>query len=126
MQQNINEIFAISKESPRYVEGALEIHDKLINIIQKIELLLYTRKGELLCQPDFGVNLEKYIFETNISAEYIKNEITMQIWKYVMSKEDSQYNVWCDVNFYERSNDFSFMCIVDIYIDSTKVTSYAF
>ena len=41
-------------------------------------------------------------------------------------KEDSQYNVWCDVNFYERSNDFSFMCIVDIYIDSTKVTSYAF
>ncbi len=124
MQQNINEIFAISKESPRYADGILEIHDKLINIIQKIEVLLYTRKGKLLCQPDFGVDLEKYIFETNISGEYIKNDITMQIWKYVMSQEDSQYNVWCDVNFYERDNAFSFMCVVDIYIEGQKVTSY--
>lgn len=126
MGQQINEIFCISEESPRYSDTALEIHDKLVNIIQKIEIMLYTPKGSLLAQPDFGVDLEKYIFETNVSADFIRNEINMQIWKYVMSSEDSQYNVLCDVNFYERTVESSFMCVVDIIINDYAVTSYAF
>lgn len=126
MQQNINEIFCISEESPRYSPNALEIHDKLTNLIQKIEVMLYTRKGSLLCQPDFGIDLEKYVFETNVSADYIRNEINMQMWKYVLSSEDSSYSVSCDVNFYERTEETSFMCIVDIYVGEYVVTTYAF
>lgn len=122
----VNEIFCISEESPRYSDTALEIHDTLINLIQKIEVLLYTPKGSLLCQPDFGINLEKYIFETNVSSDYIKNEINMQLWKYVLSGDDNQYPVSCNVNFYEKSVDSSFMCVVDIYIGEYNVTSYAF
>lgn len=126
MKQQVNEIFCISDESPRYSETALEIHDVLSNLIQKIEVLLYTPKGSLLCQPDFGVDLEKYVFETNVSADYIRNEINMQLWKYVLSSEDSQYHVTCDVNFYERTRESSFMCVVDIYIGEYPVTSYVF
>ena len=126
MPSIINEIFCISEESPRYSETALEIHDKLVNLIQKIEVMLYTPKGSLLCQPDFGVDLEKYIFETKVSSNYIKNEINLQMWKYVLSTEDSQFPVTCDVNFYERTNASSFMCVVDIYIGDYVVTSYAF
>ena len=126
MPSIINEIFCISEESPRYSETALEIHDKLVNLIQKIEVMLYTPKGSLLCQPDFGVDLEKYIFETKVSSNYIKNEINLQMWKYVLSTEDSQFPVTCDVNFYERTIASSFMCVVDIYIGDYVVTSYAF
>lgn len=126
MPATVNEVFCISEESPRYSDTALEIHDKLINLIQKIEVLLYTPKGSLLCQPDFGVNLEKYIFETKVSADYIKNEINMQLWKYVLSSEDNQFPVTCDVNFYERTRESSFMCVVDIYIGDYPITSYAF
>lgn len=126
MQKQVNEIFAISEQSPRYSEKALEIHDRLINLIQKIEILLYTEKGSLLCMPEYGIDLEKYIFETGVSAEYIKHEILLQIYEYVMSSEDSLYQVSCDVNFYERTNSYSFMCVVDIYINNSVVTSYAF
>lgn len=122
----VKEIFCISEESPRYTEHALEITDKLINLIQKIEILLYTPKGSILAQPDFGIDLEKYVFETRVSADYIRNEINMQIWQYVLSNDDSNYNVTCDVNFYERTKESSFMCVVDIYIGDYPITSYAF
>lgn len=126
MRYSVNEIFCISEESPRYSPTALEIHDRLVNLIQKIEILLYTPKGSLLAQPDFGVDLEKYIFETKVSADYIRNEINMQLWQYVLSSEDSMYQVSCDVNFYQRTEESSFMCVVDIYIGGYIVTSYAF
>lgn len=126
MNNIINEIYAISSESPRYTENSLEIHDKLINLIQKIEILLYTPKGSILGQPDFGIDLEKYIFETNVSSDYIRNEINMQIWKYVQSSEDSTYPVTCRVNFYERDSESSFVCVVDIFIGEYPISSYAF
>lgn len=122
----VREMFCISEESPRYSDNALEITDKLVNLIQKIEILLYTPKGSILAQPDFGIDLEKYVFETNVSADYIKNEINMQIWQYVMSADDSNYSVSCDVNFYQRTVESSFMCVVDIFIGDYPITSYAF
>lgn len=122
----IKEIFAIPEGSPRYDKYALELNDRLPNLIQKIECLLFTEKGSVLCLPDFGVNLEKYIFDTNVNANYIKSEIDFQIMKYVTSKEDTTYTITTDVNFYNRSNDFSFMCVVDIYINNNLSTSYAF
>lgn len=123
---DINEIYAISEESPRYTETALEIHDRLINVIQKIEILLYTDKGSLMCMPEFGIDLEKYIFETNVSETYIQNDINMQIMRYVKSSLDSDINIYCKVNFFERPNNYSFGCVVDIYIEDYLVTSYAF
>lgn len=126
MGNTVNEIFCISEESPRYSPTALEVHDKLVNLIQKIEILLYTPKGSVLALPDFGIDLEKYIFETNISASYIKNEINMQMWRYVLSSEDSTYAVSCDVNFFQRTEESSFMCVVDIYVGDYLATSYAF
>lgn len=122
----LKEIFAIPKDSPRYDETAMEIRDKLPNLIQKIECLLFTEKGSVYGMPDFGVNLEKYIFETNLNAGYIKNEIDFQIIKYVMSSEDSTYSVTSKVNFYDRTNAFSFMCVVDIYINNEIISSYVF
>ena len=122
----LKEIFAIPKDSPRYDETAMEIRDKLPNLIQKIECLLFTEKGSVYGMPDFGVNLEKYIFETNLNAGYIKNEIDFQIIKYVLSSEDSTYSITSKVNFYDRTNSFSFMCVVDIYINNEIISSYVF
>lgn len=122
----LREIFAISDESPRYSETAIEIRDKLPNLIQKIECLLFTEKGSVLGMPDFGVNLEKYIFDTNVNAGYIKNEIDIQIIKYVMSGEDSAYTITSEVNFYDRTNAWSFMCVVDIKVNNEIISSYVF
>ena len=122
----LREIFAISKESPRYSETTLEIRDRLPNLIQKIECLLFTEKGSVYGMPDFGIGVEKYIFDTNVNAGYIKNEIDMQIIKYVTSNEDSVYTITSEVNFYNRTNAFSFMCVIDIKINNEIISSYVF
>lgn len=121
------EMFCIPEGSPRYSPSALEIRNALVNLLQKIEMLLYTEKGSVLCLPDYGVNLEKYIFESNVSGEYIRSEIKLQIMKYVMSRDDSQYNVDVKVSFHEKPNSsIGYMCIVDIYISNTLMSSYIF
>lgn len=122
----IHEIFAIPEESPRYSKNTLEIKDKLPNLIQKVECLLFTEKGSVYGIPDFGVNLEKYIFDTNVNSGYIKNEIDVQLIKYVLSSEDSVYSITSDVKFYNRTNSFSFMCVVDIFINNEIISSYVF
>jgi hypothetical protein len=77
--------------------------------------------------PDYGVNLEQYIFETNVSGQYIESEIKMQIMKYVLSKDDSQFDIDVKVNFHERTNSStSYMCVVDIYIYNRLMSSYLF
>lgn len=124
---NIVEMFCIPKESPRYSEGALEIRNALVNLLQKIEMLLYTEKGSVLCMPDYGINLEQYIFETNVSGQYIESEIKLQIMKYVLSKDDNQFGVDVKVTFHERINAInSYMCVVDIYISNNLMSSYLF
>ena len=122
----IREIFAIPEDSPRYSEKLIEIKDKLPNLIQKIECLLFTEKGSVYGIPDFGVNLEKYIFDTNVNASYIKNEIDVQLIKYVMASEDSVYSITSEVNFYDRTNSFSCMCVVDIFVNNEIISSYVF
>lgn len=122
----IREIFAIPEDSPRYSEKSIEIKDKLPNLIQKIECLLFTEKGSVYSIPDFGVNLEKYIFDTKVNANYIKNEIDVQLIKYVMASEDTVYSITSEVNFYDRTNSFSFMCVVDIFVNNELISSYVF
>lgn len=123
---DISEFFCIPEESPRYSDSALEIHNALGNLLQKIEMLLYTEKGSVLCMPDYGINLEKYIFESNVSGQYIESEIKMQIMKYVLSKDDKQFDVDVKVTFHERANVTNYMCVVDIYISNNIMSSYLF
>lgn len=124
---DISEFFCIPEGSPRYSESALEIRNALVNLLQKIEMLLYTEKGSVLCMPDYGLNLEQYIFETNVSGQYIESEIKMQIYKYVMSRDDAQFDVDVKVSFHERENSSTgYLCVVDIYVSNRLMSSYLF
>ena len=126
MASNVSDMFSFPPESPRYVENALELRDRLPVVLQKIDCLLSTEKGSLLAIPGFGVNVEKYIFESNVNAAYIKNEIDKQIQQYVRTGEDSSLDIRTEVNFYDRENAFAVMCVVDIYIDNKLMSSYAY
>ncbi|MBR4625776.1 MAG: hypothetical protein IKO56_09610, partial [Alphaproteobacteria bacterium] len=61
-----------------------------------------------------------------VNASYIKNEIDVQLIKYVMASEDSVYSITSEVNFYDRTNSFSFMCVVDIFVNNEIISSYVF
>jgi len=119
------DIFCMSPDSPRYSPTALETDGALPVLIQKIEMLLFTDKGSVLGVPDFGINLEKYIFESNVSADYIRSEIVQQLRQYVVTdEEEKMFEPDVAVNFFDYSEDYSIACEVDIIIKGYIYASY--
>jgi phage baseplate assembly protein W len=47
---------------PNYVSNFVEVEDEVSNFVQRIEMILTTNPGEVLGSPEFGVNLECYLW----------------------------------------------------------------
>ena len=120
-----SDIFCMSPDSPRYSPTALEVRGTLPILIQKIEMLLYTEKGSVLGVPDFGINLERYVFESGVSGESLRGEILRQIRTYVITEaEEREFSPDVRVTFFDYAEDFSTACEVDIIINGYLYNSY--
>ena len=76
------------------------IEDDIIRvIIQKYEMILFTNKGEVFGDLDFGLDLEELLFETKLSADAIESMINMQINTYISEIANINYSV--TVSFFE-------------------------
>ena len=103
----LRDIYAIPNAESRYKSGVMEINNELDEIIQQVDCLLFTRKGELLMMPDFGCDLHKYFFETNWNKTAIKHMIETQINTYIYL--DGKYRVTVEVEFIKQDN-LTFFC----------------
>lgn len=116
----LKEIYCIPSSEARYKENVLEITSELDTIIQQVDLLLFTNKGDVLCMPEFGCNLEQYLFETTWNESAIREMIMEQIRNFIYNK--GTYKVDVSVNFYKW--EYNVAMVVDLMINNTKVTSY--
>ena len=116
----LKDIYAIPNSEGRYKPGVLEVNNELDEIIQQVDCLLFTRKGEVLMMPDFGCDLHKYLFETTWNKSAIKFMIESQINTYIYL--DGTYNVSVDVNFIKW--EYNVGMIVDLIINGKKMSSY--
>ena len=116
----LRDIYAIPNVESRYKGGVLEINNELDEIIQQVDCLLFTRKGEILMTPDFGCDLHKYFFETNWNKNAIKYMIESQINTYIYL--DGKYKVNVEVEFIKW--EFNVGMLVDLIINDRKVSSY--
>lgn len=116
----LRDIYAIPEEEPRYKDNAIEITSELDEIIQQVDMILFTNKGDVLCMPEFGCNLERYLFDTSYNESVIRQIIMDQINTYIYL--DGSYTVDVDVNFVKW--DFNVAMIVDLNINNKKVASY--
>ena len=114
----LRDVYAIPNVESRYKPGVLEVNNELDEIIQQIDCLLFTRKGEVLMMPDFGCDLHKYLFETTWNKNAIKYMIESQINTYIYL--DGKYNV--NVEFVKW--EYNVGMIVDLIINDRKVSSY--
>lgn len=70
---------------PNYIDGKLSSTDDIENTIEQIRMTLLTRKGEVLGEPDFGLDTTKYLFEfEGSSLTAMEKEADTQIHEYVM------------------------------------------
>jgi phage baseplate assembly protein W len=99
MAFDFTDFYIIYPGHPRFNDAQI-IEDDLIRvIIQKWEMMIFTNRGELFCNPDFGGDLPKYLHETRLSAETIETELRGQVREYIQELETINYTL--KVNFYD-------------------------
>lgn len=78
---------------PRFRDMALVEDEVLRVIVQKWEMILFTNKGEVFFEPDFGGDLPKYLHETKLSAETIEADLRGQIGAYIPEIKGIDYTL---------------------------------
>jgi phage baseplate assembly protein W len=108
------EFYVRSLGDPGYNPDKLQQDDDLSMLLTQIETILFTKKGSVLGNPDFGANLEDYVYELRYNEYLIKSAINEQLNRYVpLSKK---YPVSIAVDFTEELN--RHVMFLDIRVDS--------
>ena len=121
MTFNFTDFYIAYPGHPNYVDSQL-IEDDLIRVIvQKYEMILFTNKGELLGEPDFGGNLQELLHETRLSAETIEIDLKGQISSYISELSEIGYTL--KVTFYEDPE--RYQEYMEIYFQVAEYDVYA-
>lgn len=120
----IQEIYIGIPNTNQYREKTIEITDDIGTILQRIRMVLGTRKGIVLGDTDFGMNIEDYLFDMNFSEEKIRKEILYQIAKYVSPTIGPMYSIDVKVNFGKNVVEGYDYMVIDIYINQQKLLGF--
>jgi hypothetical protein len=83
----------------KYVVNKMIEGDVINVIVQKLEMLLFTRTGEVYGQVPFGADLEYYLWQTDVSVRDLRSLIVTQISTYIPELDTIGYTL--DVSVYE-------------------------
>lgn len=119
MAFDFSDFYIIYPGHPRFNDLQI-IEDDLIRvIIQKWELMVFTNRGELFCDPEFGGDLPRYLHETRLSAETIESDLRQQIRTYIPEIESINYTL--QVNFYEDPENYQEYMEINFQISDYEV-----
>ena len=93
-----NDIYIKTDGDPNFNPNTIELFDDLEIMIQQIEVLLFTRRGDVLSEDKMGIDLESLIYTLNASKQNIETAITDQINTFVPLA--AQYKVRVVIKFY--------------------------
>ncbi len=85
------------KDHPKYSSTRV-LEDRTVEfVVQKLENVLFTNKGDVLGDPDFGANLEFYLWSTNVPVGKIEQQIRNQIEIYIPELKTFQYTLAVEI-----------------------------
>jgi hypothetical protein len=79
----LREIYNKDPEDPNYKEDQLEVTDPLEVCVGKIKMMIFTKRGEVLGDPSFGLDLESLIYDMNLSESALRKEVQNNIRAYI-------------------------------------------
>lgn len=100
---NLRDFYIREETDPAYRPEQFEVYDEMESMLQQMRMTLFTRKGEVLGEPDFGLEVDQYLFEFEVDPFNLVKDATHQINKYVgeAKKRDvklrpASYSDWND------------------------------
>ena len=105
------------EEHPKYNDNQLLTESKTEMIVNKLEVILTTNKGECIADPNLGADLPYFLWQTNVSAEKIRGIIKEQIDIYIPELNDTEYLL--NVRLIE--GELRDIMLIDITIDDQQI-----
>lgn len=122
MALNFTDFYIKFPGHPKFNDTEI-IEDEIVKVIvQKIEMVLFTNKGELLGDPEFGGDLPRYLFDTNVNADFVKGELSQQFSRYIPELDDIGYEL--NVTFSKNPVEFSDMMFIDVKVRDAEVNAF--
>lgn len=103
---------------PGYNPGIIEVQDELEILLGQIEMLLFTRQGDVLGAETLGINLEDLIFSLTVSSGVIETSIYNQIQNYCPLA--NKFKVDVNVRFFKGTE--RDIGVVDIMVNGARKT----
>ena len=72
-----------SENDPKYVDDQIEVYDEMESCISQVRMTVLTNKGEVLGEPNFGLEIEKYLFDFEVNPFALSDDAQAQINGYV-------------------------------------------
>ena len=76
---DFRDFYVKSPDNPSYNSFLIEEDDIIQTIIQRYELLIFSNKGDLIGDPNFGTSLEDLLYNTNVPSSFIVDLLKLQI-----------------------------------------------
>lgn len=96
---DIRDFVIRSTTHPRYNYNNITENRPIEVLLQKLENILQSNKGDVFGDPDYGCNLEHYLWRTDAPKESIRRTIYEQVNKYIA--ELFNYGFEATVELYE-------------------------
>lgn len=101
MAVDFSDFYILYNGHPLYNDTKM-IEDEVIrSILQKWEVVLYTNRGDLFFDPDFGGDLEYYLHQTKLSSQSIEDALIYQINTYIPELVTNNISYNLSVGLYE-------------------------
>ena len=116
---NFTDFYIGYEGHPNFRSPELIEDDVIRVIVQKYEMILFTNKGELLGDPNFGGDLESLLNETRLSAEAVEGDLRAQIADYIPEIDGIDYSL--KVEFFEDPERYQEYMVIGFTIKDYEV-----
>ena len=108
------ELYIKAIGDPNFDADQLQTDEDIQLLLTQIETLIFTNKGEVMGNPEFGLNIEDYVYSFRYNDTMLQSMITSEISRYV----PLSYKYPVNVNVEFTSETERNMVFIDITIDN--------
>lgn len=116
---DLRDFYIKYEEHPRFTVSKI-IEDEAVEImINKIEMILFTNKGEVLGDSNFGADLYFFLHKTKVAAETVESIIGDQFKKYIPELNNFAYTLKVTI----LPGTFQDVLFIDINVNGVEINA---
>lgn len=108
------ELYIKSIGDPNFRYDQMQVDEEIQLLLTQIETLIFTTKGDVMGAPDFGLNLEDYVYSFMYNDDMLKGLVSSAISQYIPLASKYPINVSVEYTSETERN----AVYIDIIIDN--------